>query len=202
MTFTLVTEGDVAFQREFGEFMYAVHPLYRDYNTDSESDNGCYCCGLSIEEGRCFLFNHVYGLEENGYWLVGSCIHYYCGDEACKSKMLRHHWRKKRLFRYHHCEACGLKMATFVMGEREQPDNRCSGCSRVCYCSRDCQFRHWSAHKSTCRLIKSEREARKQARASGRRIHCSSLRTTRWYNEDVGIYHWEDALAIDRYLLY
>ena len=41
------------------------------------------------------------------------------------------------------CAVCGLGQ----MGEKVF---RCSGCSRICYCSRACQMEHWPKHKDGC----------------------------------------------------
>jgi len=45
------------------------------------------------------------------------------------------------------CSECG-KPAT----------QRCSKCKQAWYCSRDCQLRHWKAHKAVCALFKAHKD--------------------------------------------
>jgi len=43
------------------------------------------------------------------------------------------------------CAACSKKQS-----ELSIPLKRCAKCQTTCYCSRDCQKKHWRVHKHSC----------------------------------------------------
>ncbi|KAB5511349.1 hypothetical protein GE09DRAFT_982214 [Coniochaeta sp. 2T2.1] len=48
------------------------------------------------------------------------------------------------------CFACGK-----IAGDIDKRLDKCSRCQAACYCNKDCQKAHWSAHKSICRPVGS-----------------------------------------------
>lgn len=132
--------GDTSFQKLIGRCLIS----------NSDTRFGCFCCRKELNTNDCSMANYVYGYDDvlGGYRLVGRKLRFTCTTEECQAKTIKLLWKYHKSKKASRCESCGLKV---------QPDKRCTGCFKVCYCSKLCQVKHYSVHKPMCEFIKKSK---------------------------------------------
>ena len=128
--------GDASFQKIIGKCLIS----------ECDVRLGCFWCHKKLNKKDCSMVNYVHGYDYvlGGYRLVARKLRFTCTTKECQSNTIKLLWEYHKSKKASRCESCGLKV---------QPDKRCMGCFKVCYCSKLCQGKHYSFHKPMCKFI-------------------------------------------------
>lgn len=103
-------------------------------NRKASETESCFICGEeTVEEKEIRIRLPTENIES---------ITRLCRSRACHSNMMALHKQDVNFFVCACCEK---------IEERSQKMKRCAGCKSVRYCSRECQVKDWSLHKSDCK---------------------------------------------------
>ena len=115
----------------------------------------CSVCLSAAATGHAFRATYIPSLDgSKGTFVPCSKERWVCESQICLAKAGKGAQKDMKKM--------GLGEACSNCGKHDENNQRCTGCRKVYYCSRECQETHWVQHKVMCKSIQKLNSKRKK----------------------------------------